>query len=136
MNELLPYEEHLRQQWNDLSLPDEDTAWADMKRRLEEDNDDTGLFWWRPGCALGGVLLVVLLATGWWLIRPEKWFTNEKEIRQSGSKERKDLLNKTPLDSINVVALKAGDTNQLKQNQASQPQPAVSAARQRSAAQI
>ena len=41
MSDRLPYEEQLVQQWNDLPLPDEDMAWADMKRRLEEDDDDS-----------------------------------------------------------------------------------------------
>ena len=38
MNERLPYEEQLSQQWNNLPLADENMAWADMKRRLEEDD--------------------------------------------------------------------------------------------------
>lgn len=77
MSELLPYEQQLQQQWTDIPLPDEDTAWEDMAKRLKDDDDDKGIvFWWRPGCALVGLLLV-LLGLGWWIVRPEKSFSNK-----------------------------------------------------------
>jgi len=110
-------------QLNELPLPEENIAWEDMEKRLEEDNDDTGLIWWRPGCILGGVLLLVLLASGWWLVRPEKWFSNKKEIRQSARQEQADSFNKKPVDSSSVVLSKTNDTNQRKQNLARQPAP-------------
>ena len=74
MSERLPYEEQLPHQWDALPLPDENLAWADMKRRLEEDDDRKPIAWWRRGCMLWGFLLVGLLATGWWIFRPDKWF--------------------------------------------------------------
>ena len=40
MSEKLPYEEQLDQAWDTLPLPDEVMAWKDMKRRLDEDDDD------------------------------------------------------------------------------------------------
>lgn len=79
MSEQLPYEEQLAQQWNDLPLPDENMAWADMKRRLGEDDDKPVVAWWRRGCGLWGLLLLVVLATGWWILRPEKWFSTAKK---------------------------------------------------------
>jgi hypothetical protein len=74
MSERLPYEEQLSQQWNDLPLPDENMAWADMKRRLEEDDDKPFLPFWLRGCAGWGLLGILFLAIGWWIVRPEKWF--------------------------------------------------------------
>jgi hypothetical protein len=35
MNKRLPYEEQMAEQLKQVSLPDENMAWADMKRRLE-----------------------------------------------------------------------------------------------------
>ena len=61
MSERLPYEDKLQQQLNDLPLPDENKAWADMKRRLEEDDDNGAIIWWRQGCMLWGLLLIALL---------------------------------------------------------------------------
>ncbi|MBO9657478.1 MAG: hypothetical protein J7527_01505 [Chitinophagaceae bacterium] len=74
MSERLPYEEQLPQHLRDLRLPDEDAAWADMKRRLDEDDDDGAIVWWRKGCALwiGLGLLIALLITGWWYFNREK----------------------------------------------------------------
>jgi hypothetical protein len=79
MNDRLPYEEQLAQQWNDLPLPDENMAWEDMKRRLEDDDDGGIIPIWLRGCGLWGLLAVVILGLGWWLIRPEKWWNKEQE---------------------------------------------------------
>jgi hypothetical protein len=79
VSEQLPYEEQLAQQWSDLPLPDENMAWADMKRRLEEDDDKPVVAWWRRGCGLWGLLLLVVLAIGWWILQPEKWFSTAKK---------------------------------------------------------
>ena len=74
MSDRLPYELQLPQQWEELPLPDVNLAWADMKRRLEEDDDRKPLAWWQRGCMVWGFLLLVLLGTGWWIFHPEKWF--------------------------------------------------------------
>lgn len=77
MSELLPYEQQLQQQWTDIPLPDENAAWEDMAKRLKDDDDDKGIvFWWRPGCGLLGLLLV-LLGLGWWILRPGKQYINK-----------------------------------------------------------
>lgn len=81
MSERLPYEQHLHQQWTEVPLPDEDMAWADMKRRLEEDDDDGFIFWWRPGCGIIGLLLV-LLGLGWWMLRENKEEKEKKEMKE------------------------------------------------------
>lgn len=93
MSDRLPYEEQLAQQWNDLPLPDENMAWEDMKRRLEEDEDDGIIPFWLRGCGLWGLLLVVLVGIGWWLFRQPK-NENKKEHaiiqQEAGSKKKKD----------------------------------------------
>jgi hypothetical protein len=82
MNERLPYELQLQQQWINLPLPDENMAWADMRHRLEEEDDRPVIAWWRKGCAVWGTLLLLLLATGWWVFRPERWFIGETNMQQ------------------------------------------------------
>ena len=82
MNERLPYEEQLAQQWNDCPLPDENMAWADMKRRLEEEEDKPLLPFWLRGCAGWGLLGILLLGLGWWIVREGKYF-KQKQGRQN-----------------------------------------------------
>jgi hypothetical protein len=89
MSERLPYEQHLNQQWIEVPLPDEDMAWADMKRRLEEKDDDKIIFWWRPGCAVWGLLLI-LLGLGWWILAKRG-----KEV-----KEEKENIVRVEKDSV------------------------------------
>jgi hypothetical protein len=91
MSEQLPYEEQLTQQWNDLPLPDEDMAWADMKRRLDEDDDDRFIPFWLRGCALWGLLAVLLTGLGWWIVRPEKWFKENTKLKtETVAKEKEN----------------------------------------------
>jgi hypothetical protein len=78
MSERLPYEEQLAQQLNDLPLPDENMAWADMKRRLDDDDDKGIIPIWLRGCGFWGLLAVILLAIGWWIVRPDKWWKKEQ----------------------------------------------------------
>jgi hypothetical protein len=99
MSERLPYEEQLSQQWDDLTLPDENRAWEDMKQRLEEEDDDKIVFWWRRGCMLWGFLLLGLLGLGWWLLQPQQWFKgkNEKEETTatiSSAEQNKQTINR------------------------------------------
>src|SRR5688572_1286801 len=88
MNERLPYEEQLKQQWSDLPLPDENVAWEDMKRRLEEDDERRPFPFWLNGCAGWGLLGILLLGLGWWILRPEKWFTGKTERTTAGIPQR------------------------------------------------
>lgn len=97
MSERLPYEEQLPQQWHDLPLPDENSAWADMKRRLDDDDDDGVVIpWWRRGCAVWGLLLLVLLALGWWWFEPHKWAS-----RRPGSNVSVDTAQAPELRPVN-----------------------------------
>jgi hypothetical protein len=79
MSERLPYEEQLPQQWNNLPLPDEDMAWADMKHRLEEEEDKPLLPFWLRGCAGWALLGLLVVGLGWWMLRPDKWGQKKKE---------------------------------------------------------
>src|SRR5687767_10058006 len=93
MSERLPYEQHLHQQWTEVPLPNEDMAWADMKRRLEEDDDEGFIFWWRPGCGIIGLLLV-LLGLGWWMLRESKEEKEKKEMKEMTERIDSDSVNK------------------------------------------
>lgn len=106
MSERLPYEEQLQQQLRDFPLPDENAAWEDMRRRLEEDDDDGVIVWWRKGCAGWGLLLLGLLALGWWIMYDNGVFSG------SADGQKKDpIVNSTPAgksssaDTINRVQL-------------------------------
>jgi hypothetical protein len=114
MNALLPYEEQLTLQFGDLVLPDENLAWADMKRRLDEDDDDRLIPVWLRGCVPAGLLIIALLGAGWWLVRPEKWFkktnSGEKIIERSGDTTLKNSGNNIQLrDSIEFTNQKPQD---------------------------
>ncbi|HLG40630.1 MAG TPA: hypothetical protein VI461_13220 [Chitinophagaceae bacterium] len=106
MNDRLPYEEQLAQQWNDLPLPDEDMAWADMRRRLEEDDDGGIIPIWLRGCGLWGLLAIVLIGIGWLIIRPEKWWSNKQEtenVNTTGQTEKKN--NNTTVINANDISI-------------------------------
>jgi hypothetical protein len=118
MSERLPYEEQLAQQWGDLPLPDENMAWADMKRRLDEDDDDRLVPVWLRGCALWGIVAVLVLGFGWWIFRPEKWFDKKKNSSQElviedSSKQRKtdNVLPATPKKENTITVEKITPEN-------------------------
>lgn len=98
MSERLPYEDQLAKQWEDLPLPDENEAWADMKRRLDEEEHKPLLPFWLRGCAGWGLFGILLLGLGWFILRPERWFTHKTKNESSsvngktgtGNEKRKD----------------------------------------------
>jgi hypothetical protein len=62
MNSLNKYEKILAEKLQELPLPDEEVAWQDMKRRLDEDKDKRPFILpLRFGCALFSMLLAVAL---------------------------------------------------------------------------
>src|SRR5262245_2675068 len=99
MNERLPYEDQLNQQWDELPLPDENMAWEDMKRRLEEDDDDTLVPFWLRGCGLWGLLGIVLLGLGWWWLRPDKWWKTKHEVENVSSVDQREKQNDNSNDT-------------------------------------
>jgi hypothetical protein len=110
MSDRLPYEEQLSQQWNDLPLPEENMAWADMKRRLEKDDDDGIIPIWLRGCGLWGLLAVVVLALGWWMFRPDKWGSKKEKTGTATTINQKENGNN------NNDKISAGDTIQIIKN--------------------
>ncbi len=68
MNNLLPYEQECVKQLNNLPLPSEDFAWDEMKKMLEEKEDDSLLVPFIPkwGCAVWGLLLMAIIAGAGW----------------------------------------------------------------------
>ena len=128
MTERLPYEEQLVDLLDTLPLPDENMAWADMKRRLEEDEDRPLLPFWLRGCAGWGMLGIVLLGLGWWIVRPEKWFTKKqhqleevkelKEVNDNGEKPKKNTINYTgDSTGTNEPTIYGKDSFDLKQKE-------------------
>jgi hypothetical protein len=113
MNERLPYEEQLVEQIGSLPLPDENMAWADMKRRLEED-DDGIIVWWRHGCMLWGFLLLAVVGMGWWLLQPEKWFNSKSKSGQIAAVKQNDTIADKKEGKEATVIMK--NTNGIQQN--------------------
>lgn len=108
MSDRLPYEEQLSQQLNDLPLPDENIAWEDMKRRLEKDDDNGIIPIWLRGCGLWGLLLLVLVGIGWWLLRQPKNENKKEQViiqQQTGLRKKKDEKK----DSTRLVIGKPGE---------------------------
>lgn len=106
MSENLRYENELQKRLNDLSLPDEDMAWQDMKRRLEKKDDDKPVI--PPllkGCGSLALLLLLLITVLWLIKDPTKWFDdkikNEKdkteniENRKEEKVDNKERINST-----------------------------------------
>jgi hypothetical protein len=125
MSQRLPYEDHLKQHWTDLQLPDENKAWEDMKRRLEEDEDRPIIAWWRRGCLLWGLLLLVIFGLGLWLVRDKylmsgdnKKVTVNKQDEDSNSKRKSSvIIQAIPSDTISGSAQpsKGNETVPLKE---------------------
>jgi hypothetical protein len=118
MSDRLPYEEQLNLQWNELPLPDENMAWADMKRRLEDDDDAAPVAWWKRGCALWGLLSLLILALGWWLLRPEKWLIDKKRKQEISVQQQADSLsNKNKINEKDAPIIEDGNNeNEIKKN--------------------
>lgn len=91
MSTRLPYEDNLSNNWKELPLPDEDQAWLDMKRRLDEDEDRPGIVWWRRGCMLWGLLLGLGVLIAWWFLDPPQWL---------GGKQKNNELSGQTVDSV------------------------------------
>ncbi|HEY5406233.1 MAG TPA: hypothetical protein VIJ92_04060 [Ginsengibacter sp.] len=113
MNENLPYEDELKKRLSDLLLPAEDTAWEDMKQRLDKDDKDRPLI--PPvfkGCAGYGILFLVIAIVSLFIIDPAKWFHNgskQKHIKNDsiGNKmpvNKNDTIRTIPLQEDNSVS--------------------------------
>jgi hypothetical protein len=78
MNDKQPYEQKIEDQLNNLPLPDEDMAWEDMRRRLEKDDDKPVPFFWFYKKWILGLIGIIILVIGWWILRPEKWWNKKR----------------------------------------------------------
>lgn len=118
MDQLLPYESALNQQLLDLPLPDENMAWADMKRRLDEEEKRRIIPFWFTGCAGWALLGIVLLGLGWWIVRPEKWFTNKQGTEKTSPVNEKTNTtgNDTSFSKTDTTSTKAFNINDTLQN--------------------
>jgi hypothetical protein len=117
MNEKLPYEESLEQQLTDLPLPDEEQSWEKMQLLLDKDDDDDRILppVFLKSCLGWSLLFIGVLAVLWFLIRPEKWWSNktiskvekQNEIRadSAGAFKKRDLSGKntSPVDNQNTL---------------------------------
>ncbi len=90
MNKYFPYEEALKDKLQNLPLPNEDTAWADMERRLDKKDDDgIILVPLKFGCGIWallgslGIVLVIL-----YFISRSDW--NKKEL-SGGTKPNAEI---------------------------------------------
>jgi hypothetical protein len=68
LNEIKRYDQELAEQLAQIPLPDENFAWAEMKKMLDEDEDDPVIipFYRRFGCGLLGLAGLLLLSAGGW----------------------------------------------------------------------
>ena len=109
MNKRSPYEEQMAEQLKQVSLPDENMAWADMRRRLDKDDDDRFIPFWLNGCLLWTLLAVVILTLGWWIVRPENWFERKKveshkiPANRSEEERQNNLSQKTKLQQDSTI---------------------------------
>lgn len=115
MNELLPYEEELNQQLDNITLPNEDMAWEDMKRRLKKEDDDKVLLpFWLRGCAVWGLLMLLVLGLGWGTyqyLKPKK----EKSTITNTTKENnnKDVYKEITTGTTTTDIKQVSDTVSL-----------------------
>jgi hypothetical protein len=110
MNKRLPYEEELSKQLNDLPLPDEQGSWDDMKRRLDEDNDDGIIIPpVKKGCMGYGLLLLLLAIILVLVVKPYKWLSHRKEKNIVSSeiviqnKDEKNVIEDKGMGSKNIT---------------------------------
>ena len=86
MKERLPYEESIKEQLNDLPVPDEGQAWQKMELLLDKDDDRRRII--PPiftGCLGWGLLLLIGLIAFWFFVHPEKWFASKQEAVNKSS---------------------------------------------------
>jgi hypothetical protein len=85
MSERSRYEE-MDEQFNDLPMPDDEASWQKMKELLDDDDDNIvppPVF--LRSCLGWGILLLVGLTIAWLVVRPEKWWSETSEAKQTSS---------------------------------------------------
>lgn len=97
MNELTRYEHEAAKQLSDLPVPDENMAWEEMAKLLDDDKPDRPVVpvWLKSGCLLWGlVFLLVSLTAGWY------FFVNKN--KQDIAEQEKTTQSITPQVVKNV----------------------------------
>ena len=114
MTNRLRYEEEIQLKLNYLPLPDENMAWKDMKRRLEEEDDGRVVPVWLRGCIVTALLGLSLFGAGWWFLSLDKF----SESRKSGNNKTEiiDKLINTTRDQRRPDQLKPFTTDTIRQN--------------------
>jgi hypothetical protein len=75
LNELTRYEHEVAKQLSNLPVPDENMAWGEMRKLLDEEKDDGPVvpFWLRGGCLWWGIgLLLIVSVAGWYFFGNKK----------------------------------------------------------------
>jgi hypothetical protein len=104
MNERLPYEEMMDQQWNDLPIPNQEQSWEKMKLLLDEDDDRRRIIppILLPGCGGWALILLAVLIGFWFLAHPERWFSHENKSAQQKENRSADSSGLTKANAISI----------------------------------
>jgi hypothetical protein len=104
MNERLPYEEMMDQQWNDLPIPDQEQSWEKMKHLLDEDDDRRRIIppVFLPGCGGWALILLAVLIGFWYFVHPERWFSQKNKTAQQKEKRTADSSGRTEVNAISI----------------------------------
>jgi len=157
MIERLPYENQLAGQWSsttamdDFPLPDENLAWADMRRRLDEDEERRPLAWWRWVCLGWALLGLLVIGAGWYFLQPQQWFRGNKKNESIIAEQSKatDPANQqekgklpiagstegeqqTVINSTHETAVQNKQVMQIEKNKQAEPTPALNPMRKES----
>lgn len=110
MKDELPYEELIKQRLEDIPLPDEDMAWEDMRRRLEEDKERRIIPFWLNGCLGWGLIGLLVIGLSWWIFRPDRWFdsgSGTEKVSQQRTVDRTGV----PDSLIKTVLVNPSESN-------------------------
>ena len=122
MNERLPYEEMMDQQWKDLPIPDQEQSWEKMKLLLDEDDDRRRILppVLLPGCGGWALILLAVLVGFWFFAHPERWFNHENKSAQQKEKPSVDSsgrieVNTNSVDTIHTLPVDKNETVTIQQ---------------------
>lgn len=113
--------------WDDLPLPDAEASWQKMKLLLEEDERRRRIvplpFWRYAGLAM---LMIALIAGGWWLMKREPVYTNTK-IKVEAKVEQKSQKKEVKKPNYKQSTNKPEESNTIssKENSTGEKQVAI-----------
>ena len=110
MQNNLPYEQHIKEQGNNMPVPDIDMAWHEMELLLDKKDDDAVIIPWykRIGCMLPALLLFVGLIIG-----SIFYFVNKKDVVKNDIVKKDENVsgNKNEKTST-IISEKQNDTSE------------------------